>query len=485
VTSFDHFLARYPEYATTRAIDDLRAADYGRLDAKGHAYLDYTGGSLHATSQVREHMDLLNGHVFGNPHSASPCSAAMTTLVEQTRRDVLDFFHAAGDYTAIFTPNASGALKLVAESYPFGPDARLLLSTDNHNSVNGIREFARGRGASVDYAPLTVPDLTLDRPCLDRLLDQGRPGRAGLFAFPAQSNFSGVKHPLELVERARAKGWDVLLDAAAFVPSNLLDLRVVQPDLVVLSFYKMFGYPTGVGCLLARREMLSKLSRPWFAGGTVNFVSVRPPVHILSGNEAGFEDGTLNYLSIPAVSIGLRHLQRIGLDQIQVRVRALTAWLLEQLLALRHGNGRPLVRLYGPTTTARGGTITMNFYDPEGHLIDYRRVEELAGGAGISLRTGCFCNPGCGETAEGVTEADVLAALESDANLTLPRFLQVIELRGGKSAGAIRVSLGIVSNFDDVDRFLRFAEGFCDQTKLAIGAVTFDIESCRVVRDGS
>jgi selenocysteine lyase/cysteine desulfurase len=217
----------------------------------------------------------------------------------------------------------------------------------------------------------------------------------------------------------------------------------------------------------------------------VNFVSVRPPVHILAGNEAGFEDGTLNYLSIPAVSIGLQHLQRTGLDQIQVRVRALTAWLLEELLALRHGNGRPLVRLYGPATTARGGTVTMNFYDPEGHLIDYRRVEELAGGAGISLRTGCFCNPGCGEAAEGVTEADVLAALESDANLTLPRFLQVIELRGGKSAGAIRVSLGIVSNFDDVDRFLRFAEGFRDQTNLAIGAVTFDIESCRVVRDGS
>ena len=39
-----------------------------------------------------------------------------------------------------------------------------------------------------------------------------------------------------------------------------------------------------------------------------------------------------------------------------------------------------MVRIYGPaTTTQRGGTITMNFYDPDGHLLDYRRVEELAG----------------------------------------------------------------------------------------------------------
>ena len=46
-----------------------------------------------------------------------------------------------------------------------------------------------------------------------------------LFAFPAQSNFSGVKHPLDLVGDAHRAGWDVLLDAAAFVPTNRLDLE--------------------------------------------------------------------------------------------------------------------------------------------------------------------------------------------------------------------------------------------------------------------
>ncbi len=36
------------------------------------------------------------------------------------------------DYVAIFTPNATGALKLLGESYLFDSDARLLLSADNH-----------------------------------------------------------------------------------------------------------------------------------------------------------------------------------------------------------------------------------------------------------------------------------------------------------------------------------------------------------------
>ncbi len=67
----------------------------------------------------------------------------------------------------------------------------------------------------------------------------------------------------------------MLLDAAAFVPTNRLDLSVVKPDFVTVSFYKMFGYPTGVGCLLVRNSALPGLRRPWFAGGTVNFATVQ------------------------------------------------------------------------------------------------------------------------------------------------------------------------------------------------------------------
>jgi molybdenum cofactor sulfurtransferase len=486
VTAFARFLDDHPAYAATSALDLLRASEYGRLDSLGQVYLDYTGGGLHADAQVREHARLLGEHVFGNPHSANPSSTETTRRVERTRAAVLDYFNGAGEYTAIFTLNASGALKLVGESYPFAPGGRLLLTVDNHNSVNGIREFARAKGALVGYAQLTTPSLRIDAAAIDALLAQADPAQANLLAFPAQSNFSGVRHPLALIETARARGWHVLLDAAAFVPTNRLDLRIVTPDFVTISFYKMFGYPTGVGCLLVRNAMLPRLRRPWFAGGTVNFATVQGRFHALAPREAGFEDGTLDYLGIPAVEIGLRHLERIGLETVHARVHCLTDWLLSELLALRHGNGRPMVRIYGPATSAeRGGTVTMNFYDPEGRLLDYRRIEELAGLERISLRTGCFCNPGAGETAEGLTEDDMRAGIAGGADITLPRFLQVIQYRGGKSAGAIRVSLGLASNFADVERFLHFAARFRNQDTLAIGKVGFDIESCRVIRDGS
>jgi selenocysteine lyase/cysteine desulfurase len=483
---YEEFLAEYPAYRETTHLDALRASDYARLDAQGVVYLDYTGACLHAESQIQQHVALMSQGVLGNPHSASPASLATTALVEGARRAVLEWFNATRDYTAIFTANATGALKHVGESYPFASGGRLLLAADNHNSVNGIRELARARGASITYAPLTVPELRLDTTRLDALLAECDRRVSNLFAFPAQSNFTGVQHPLELVDRAHHRGWDVLLDAAAFVPTNRLDLREVKPEFVSLSFYKMFGYPTGVGCLLVRNDAMAKLHRPWFAGGTVNFATVGGRRHVLSPGEAGFEDGTLNYLSIAGVTIGLRHLATAGIEAIHTRVMCLTGWLLTKLVALCHSNGRPMVRIYGPLTTAgRGGIITMNFYDPAGHLVDYRRVEELAGQQGISLRTGCFCNPGPGETAEDITEDDIVAGLEANPGLTLPLFLQMITHRGGKSAGAIRVSFGIASNIADAQRFYEFACTLRDQTRLTIGEATFDIESCRVIRDGS
>ncbi|MGC4081366.1 MAG: hypothetical protein QM736_04440 [Vicinamibacterales bacterium] len=127
----------------------------------------------------------------------------------------------------------------------------------------------------------------------------------------------------------------------------------------------------------------------------------------------------------------------------------------------------------------------MNFYDPDGHLIDYRRVEELAVERRISLRTGCFCNPGAGEAAEGLTESDMLAAMDVGGDMNLQKFVQLMQTRGGKAAGAIRVSFGLASNIDDAARFLAFAEDLRDQTRLTLGDVSFDIESCRIIRDGA
>jgi molybdenum cofactor sulfurtransferase len=461
---YAEFVQKYPAYDKTHDLDELRDRDYARLDHTSQVYLDYTGGGLYADSQMRLHQQVLAEHVFGNPHSSNPTSLAATRLIESTRATILQFFNAdPADYTVIFTQNASGALKLVGESYPFEPGSRYLLTFDNHNSVNGIREFAHAKGAEVTYIPICLPDMRVDTDSLDASLDLAAEGKNNLFAYPAQSNFSAVQHPLEWIERLHDKGWDVLLDAAAFAPSNLLDLGKYKADFVPLSFYKIFGYPTGIGALVARRQALEKLRRPWFAGGTITVASVQGDKYYLAEAPASFEDGTLDYLNIPAVEIGLKHIQSIGYETIHERVRTLTGWLLDNLSGMKHSTGVPLVRIYGPLTTVkRGGAVTANFFDKDGGPVDHRYIEQEANKHNISLRTGCFCNPGAGEIALGISKPELAACFTQPGHgqrLSLDDFRLCID---GKASGAVRVSVGLVSNFDDVQAFLKFAEGLLD-----------------------
>ncbi len=457
------FEAATPLFRLTHTIDELRAREFSRLDSGGTIYLDYTGGALYAESQVKRHADLLQHTVLGNPHSKSPASACATALLEETRARVLKFFNACADeYQVIFTANATHALKLVGESYPFGPGGTFLLTFDNHNSVNGIREYARAHGARIVYVPVIPPEMRSTDAAIARALVEHEGADGGhLFAYPAQSNFSGVQHPLEWIEAAHARGWDVLVDAAAFAPTNRLDLARWHPDFVALSFYKMFGYPTGVGALIARVDALQKLQRPWFAGGTITVASVSADRYVLAPGGTAFEDGTVDYANIPAIPIGLDLIDQIGLDVIHDRVMCLTAWLLDRLAALRHTNGQPLLTLYGPRTTGRrGGTVAMNFHDRGGLVIDHAEIEGRAAAHGISLRTGCFCNPGAGEVALGLSSDELRPCFgQPDHHMTYESFRHCV---APKSSGAVRISLGLVSNFADAHAFVRFASEFVE-----------------------
>ncbi|MCE7996635.1 MAG: aminotransferase class V-fold PLP-dependent enzyme [Roseivirga sp.] len=451
LSHYEQFLSDFPDYASTTDIDQLRDVDFKKLDEQKHVYLDYTGGHLFGESQVIKHQEFLSSTILGNPHSINPSSALAESHIQATRQKVLDYFNAGDDYICIFTANASAAVKIVGECYPFTKEGQFLMTFDNHNSVNGIREFARAKGCPFQYSPLDE-DLRIDRSALSKNLKQ-QEGNNKLFAFPAQSNVSGVKHNLEWIEEAQSLGWDVLLDAAAFVPSDRLDLLMHQPEFVAVSFYKIFGYPTGLGALLVKKTAFEKLKKPSFAGGTITIVSVQGDGHYLEKEAARFEEGTVNYLDIPAIKTGLEYIEAIGIQQINTRVACLTEYLLRELVKLRHKNGQRLIEIYGPQNGEnRGGTLAMNFYDSFGRLHDFISIEQAAFEQNISLRTGCFCNPGIDETNHQLKAEKLQAYFRQDG---AKDYFNLIEFMGQKR-GAVRVSIGYVTNFNDLQVFLDF-----------------------------
>lgn len=448
------------ERSAAEVFAGLRAREFAGLDRLGDAYLDYTGAALPPRSLLTRHMAVLDRAPIGNPHSRNPASLLATELIEQARRAVLAFFGVdERTHTVIFTANASAAIKLVGEAFPFDAGSVLVLSADNHNSVNGLREFLRPWAGRVRTLPLDgelrlVPDYPLP--------DCGP--SASLLAFPAQSNFSGVCHPLALVSLARERGYRTLLDAAAYVPTHRLDLGAVPADFTAVSFYKMFGYPTGVGALVARREALELLVRPWFAGGTVDFASVQHRRHQWRQGPERFEDGTPDFLGIAAIADGLGFMEEVGVEAIGEWALGLTGRLIGGLSRLRLADGRPAVDIHGPASLReRGGTVAFSLRRPDGGFRWYEEVEALAARERIHLRGGCFCNPGAAEAAfEFAPERTAQCLDRLGPDFSVARFAEC--LGGDRPVGALRVSVGMATSEGDVDRFLDFA------ARLAAGA---------------
>jgi len=77
-----------------------------------------------------------------------------------------------------------------------------------------------------------------------------------------------------MAEYAASLGYHTVVDGAALAPTSIINISDYPIDAMAISFYKMFGYPTGVGALIVKKSFLAGLKRPWFAGGTVDVVQV-------------------------------------------------------------------------------------------------------------------------------------------------------------------------------------------------------------------
>lgn len=79
----------------------------------------------------------------------------------------------------------------------------------------------------------------------------------------------------------RFSRWFCILDAATFASTNPLDLSSVKPDFVCISFYKIFGFPTGLGALLVKNSSAYVLNKDYYGGGTVLIALSSKPYHVL------------------------------------------------------------------------------------------------------------------------------------------------------------------------------------------------------------
>jgi len=185
---------------------------------------------------------------------------------------------------------------------------------------------------------------------------------------------------------------------------------------------------------------------------------VQNAMHVLRAGARGFEDGTPNFLALSAIPWGLSFVSNVGVERIGEHVRQLTAALLSGLKALQHANGRPMVTIYGPSDdSGRGAVVTFNLRDRTGRWIPHSAVEARAAVRRVSLRSGCFCNPGAAEHAFGFdAHLAAVCAKKGQRAPHKPGFSieEFARCMGGVPVGAVRASVGMATNARDIARLL-------------------------------
>lgn len=428
---------------------------------KDNYYLEHVGATLYSDRQIQEVFEELKGNLFGNPHAFNTSSTFTEDIIDQVRSQILQHFKTTQDeYTIIFTSGATGALKIVAETFNYTKNGILIYLQDNHTSVMGMRQHVK------TFKVLQNDDAFKTFNTAYNVSSSATTN--SLFVYPAQSNFSGTKYPLNWIEKVQ-KGalnnlqneptqWFCMLDAASFVSSNELNLHLYKPDFVCMSFYKIFGYPTGLGALIVKNTSAHVLQKKYFGGGTVQMAVDEEHVFRQSLHER-FEDGTLPFLSIISVRHGFKTLQRLSLtmNAISEHTFNLAKYVHHNLLTMHHFNNQPVAILYHDTDFEdprfQGGVVNFNLLRSNGKYIGYSEVLQMANLHKIHLRTGCFCNPGACQKHLKLRPVDVKHQYNSghvcgDQN----------DLIEGQPTGSIRISFGYMSRKMDADKLLQMIE---------------------------
>ncbi|KAK0408212.1 hypothetical protein QR680_003833 [Steinernema hermaphroditum] len=388
-------------------------------------YLDYAGAGQASEAQLQSICADLQSRFLANPHSRHLTSQTTSSVIDRARIQILDHFKAAKDYEVIFTSNATHSLKLLAESFQFGDneaapqfakdinetrDGSVFgYLTDSHTSVVGMREVAQSKYVLCGGTP-------------EDFVSTVSSTHRRLIVLTAMSNFCGKKYDLSVIKEIQNCGDSyVCLDAAALVSCSSLDLSGVQPDFVVLSFYKMFGYPTGLGALLVRKDRTDVLQKRYYGGGSVDLSHPTKRYVKFRENLADrFEDGTANFCAIASLRHGFDDLERFGgMEAIEKHTFSLSSRVARYLKAAKHTNGNPVAVVYGsewaqeaPSYRAQGAIVNFNLLRDNGDFVGYVEVEKMCDLFHIDLRTGCFCNQGACMRYLGLNEETLIKNYE-------------------------------------------------------------------------
>lgn len=373
------------------------------LQRQGQTYLDNAA----TTQKPQALLDAL-AHYYANGaanvHRAQHLPGAHATQAfEDSRRKVAQWLNTGDCGQIIFTHGATSALNLLAYGleHLFSPGDEIVVSAlEHHANLLPWQQLAHRRDLKLVILPLDVEGV-IDLEAAAGLIGS----RTRLLAVSQLSNVIGAWQPLpQLLALAKAHNALTVIDGAQGVVHGRHDVQALGCDFYVFSSHKLYG-PDGLGVLFGRHTALQQL-RPWQFGGEMvldaNYHDAR-----FRPAPLGFEAGTPPIASVIGLGATLDYLAGLDQDAVSTHEAALHACLLKGLEA-RNG-----IRLLARPQVALASFTVEGVHNSDlAHLLTEQ---------GIAVRAGHHC-----------------------AMPLLKRF---------ELAGAIRVSLALYNDSEDLERF--------------------------------
>jgi cysteine desulfurase/selenocysteine lyase len=299
-----------------------------------------------------------------------------TDKYESVREKVRQFINVPDSHVVVFTKGTTESINLIA--YAWGSknlrndDQILITEMEHHSNIVPWQLLCSRSNATLNYIPIKK-DGTLELEKLKESISL----KPKLISLTHQSNVFGTINPInDIITESKKVGAITVIDGAQAVPHMKVDIKNLDCDFYAFSGHKMLG-PTGVGVLIARKNILEKMD-PFMGGGEmINTVNMDKS----TWNEAPwkFEAGTPNIAQVIGLGASIDYLEKIGIENIHQHEKELLHYGLKLLEQNKN------VNLYGGAEN-RGGVIPFNVKNIHPH-----DLAKFLDTDGICIRAGHHC----------------------------------------------------------------------------------------------
>ena len=369
-----------PPPTTELNLDDIRA-EFPAL-ASGFVYLDNAGGSLvlrRVADRVADYL-LTSSVQLGAGYAHSQDAGAK---VLAARKAIAELINAPSDDEVVMGGSTTSLMFQLGEAIAqeIRPGDEIIVTNTDHEANIGVWARLQRAGAVLRFWNVNPQTLELELADLQNLLSD----KVKWVAMTLASNILGsINLVAEAAAMVHAAGARLCVDAVAYAPHRLVDVQAIGADVVVFSFYKVFGPHYAV--LWGRRELLlglASLNHYFISAQTIPYKLQPGNVNYeLSYGCAGIRDYLVDVGTRLGASGTPRQQMQAAFDAFEAHENQLVGRLLAYLAT------KSAVRVIGRLRADDGRRVPTVSFVVEGRMSEsiVRHVDQF----GIGIRFGDF-----------------------------------------------------------------------------------------------